>query len=70
MSEFILALVTISGLFPITKAVSVLVDKEHKACGPAEFLCYDQMTCISLNWLCDGEPDCSDDSDESLDQCK
>ncbi|XP_055494795.1 low-density lipoprotein receptor-related protein 1B-like [Leucoraja erinacea] len=69
MSEFILALVTISGLFPIAKAVSVLVDKDHKTCGPAEFLCHDHVTCISLNWLCDGEPDCPDDSDESLDQC-
>ncbi|XP_062904698.1 low-density lipoprotein receptor-related protein 1-like isoform X1 [Mobula hypostoma] len=69
MSEFILALVTISGLFPITKAVSVRVDKDHKTCGPAEFLCHDHVTCISLNWLCDGEPDCPDDSDESLDQC-
>uniref|UniRef100_A0A7M4EJS2 Low-density lipoprotein receptor-related protein 1B n=1 Tax=Crocodylus porosus TaxID=8502 RepID=A0A7M4EJS2_CROPO len=33
------------------------------------FLCHDHATCVSQNWLCDGEPDCPDDSDESLDTC-
>uniref|UniRef100_A0A7M4EIV0 Low-density lipoprotein receptor-related protein 1B n=1 Tax=Crocodylus porosus TaxID=8502 RepID=A0A7M4EIV0_CROPO len=35
----------------------------------SRFLCHDHATCVSQNWLCDGEPDCPDDSDESLDTC-
>ncbi|XP_064419902.1 low-density lipoprotein receptor-related protein 1B [Latimeria chalumnae] len=69
MSEFILALVTISGLFPITKVLAVGTDREQQSCGSDKFLCHDQVTCISHNWLCDGEPDCPDDSDESIDNC-
>uniref|UniRef100_A0A803SM43 LDL receptor related protein 1B n=1 Tax=Anolis carolinensis TaxID=28377 RepID=A0A803SM43_ANOCA len=38
-------------------------------CIKGEFLCHDLVTCVSRNWLCDGEPDCPDDSDESIDVC-
>ncbi|RMC18835.1 hypothetical protein DUI87_04731 [Hirundo rustica rustica] len=41
--------------------------KEHPLCDVGEFLCHDGVTCVSWHWLCDGEPDCPDDSDESLD---
>uniref|UniRef100_A0A8C7X7I9 Low density lipoprotein receptor-related protein 1Bb n=1 Tax=Oryzias sinensis TaxID=183150 RepID=A0A8C7X7I9_9TELE len=34
-------------------------------CDVGEFLCHNQETCIPEAWLCDGEPDCPDDSDES-----
>ncbi|MBN3319690.1 LRP1B protein, partial [Atractosteus spatula] len=42
---------------------------EHLLCDVGEFLCHDQLTCISEHWLCDGEPDCPDSADESLDRC-
>ncbi|XP_038606813.1 low-density lipoprotein receptor-related protein 1B [Tachyglossus aculeatus] len=43
---------------------------EHQQlCDHGEFLCPDRVTCVSQSWLCDGEPDCPDDSDESLDTC-
>uniref|UniRef100_A0A8C4SD13 Uncharacterized protein n=1 Tax=Erpetoichthys calabaricus TaxID=27687 RepID=A0A8C4SD13_ERPCA len=43
---------------------------EQLTCDGGEFLCQDQVTCISENWVCDGEPDCPDNSDENLDRCK
>ncbi|KAJ7406407.1 hypothetical protein WISP_134046 [Willisornis vidua] len=45
----------------------VLQEEEHHLCDVGEFLCHDRVTCVSQHWLCDGEPDCPDDSDESLD---
>uniref|UniRef100_A0A7M4EIL7 Low-density lipoprotein receptor-related protein 1B n=1 Tax=Crocodylus porosus TaxID=8502 RepID=A0A7M4EIL7_CROPO len=48
---------------------SMLSRKEQQLCDVGEFLCHDHATCVSQNWLCDGEPDCPDDSDESLDTC-
>uniref|UniRef100_A0A8B9RWV7 Uncharacterized protein n=1 Tax=Accipiter nisus TaxID=211598 RepID=A0A8B9RWV7_9AVES len=46
------------------------VISQHQLCDVGEFLCRDRVTCVSQHWLCDGEPDCPDDSDESLDTCK
>ncbi|KAF4788182.1 hypothetical protein TURU_163690 [Turdus rufiventris] len=43
------------------------IAEEHALCDAGEFLCRDGITCVSWHWLCDGEPDCPDDSDESLD---
>ncbi|XP_051787046.1 low-density lipoprotein receptor-related protein 1B [Erpetoichthys calabaricus] len=69
MSEFILALLTISGLFPTANVLTVGAEQEQLTCDGGEFLCQDQVTCISENWVCDGEPDCPDNSDENLDRC-
>ena len=35
-------------------------------CQPEEFQCNktDKLQCISMNWRCDGDSDCDDESDE------
>ncbi|XP_043939564.1 prolow-density lipoprotein receptor-related protein 1 [Protopterus annectens] len=40
-----------------------------KTCSPKQFVCRDQITCISKGWRCDGEKDCPDGSDEDSDIC-
>uniref|UniRef100_UPI00398F174B low-density lipoprotein receptor-related protein 1-like n=1 Tax=Pristiophorus japonicus TaxID=55135 RepID=UPI00398F174B len=41
----------------------------QKTCSPKQFVCKDQITCISKGWRCDGEKDCPDGSDETADVC-
>lgn len=33
-------------------------------CLPEELLCPGSKRCILKTWICDGDPDCSDESDE------
>lgn len=43
---------------------------EAISCDVGEFHCLDKETCIPEAWVCDGEPDCPDDSDETDTICK
>lgn len=39
-----------------------------KTCAPAEFACLNGQ-CVPGRWRCDGEPECSDGSDEAEETC-
>ncbi|XP_059098508.1 very low-density lipoprotein receptor-like isoform X2 [Tigriopus californicus] len=39
------------------------------ACATTEFQCLNKVYCIHHSWLCDGDPDCPDGSDEAVEQC-
>ena len=38
-------------------------------CGEREFRCKNRYYCVHRAWLCDGEPDCPDGSDETAEEC-
>uniref|UniRef100_A0A8D2N0Q1 Uncharacterized protein n=1 Tax=Zonotrichia albicollis TaxID=44394 RepID=A0A8D2N0Q1_ZONAL len=57
-------------LFLVLCLCGSIDSSEPPLCDVGEFLCHDGVTCVSWHWLCDGEPDCPDDSDESSDACK
>uniref|UniRef100_A0A8V0XWM8 Uncharacterized protein n=1 Tax=Gallus gallus TaxID=9031 RepID=A0A8V0XWM8_CHICK len=69
MSALLLVLLAaLWGLPPVAEVLAAGArGEEHHLCDVGEFLCHDRMTCVSQHWLCDGEPDCPDDSDESVD---
>ena len=42
-------------------------NSQHKLkCEENDFLCMDGTLCVSKSYLCDGEPDCPDQSDELI----
>lgn len=40
-----------------------------KTCAELDFVCHNGQ-CVPKRWHCDGEPDCEDGSDESLEICR
>nr|XP_055074200.1 low-density lipoprotein receptor-related protein 1B-like isoform X3 [Misgurnus anguillicaudatus] len=67
MSDFILAFLSMSGLLLLMKTLTVA--GAEQVCDAGEFSCADRRSCVSESWLCDGELDCSDGSDESPTIC-
>ncbi|KAK3555556.1 hypothetical protein QTP86_021783 [Hemibagrus guttatus] len=42
---------------------------EPVKCPDGQRLCRDDVTCVPINWFCNGEPNCPDASDESHSTC-
>lgn len=42
----------------------------NRTCDPDQFTCIANGQCIALSWMCDGQADCPDGSDEYNDQCQ
>ena len=43
----------------------LIVDSRTSTCFGSQFTCVESRDCIDMSWVCDGEGDCGDDSDES-----
>lgn len=60
-------------MFLVSKPVSFhmlfLAIPVQKTCAEVDFVCQNGQ-CVPKRWHCDGEPDCEDGSDESLDICR
>lgn len=41
----------------------------RKTCAEVDFVCHSGQ-CVPKRWQCDGEPDCEDGSDESIEMCR
>lgn len=55
----------ISSLLTISLTFVYFFVPFHYACELYEFGCIDDGRCIPANWICDGEDDCFDGSDET-----
>lgn len=52
------------------KSVSFLTPSSvKKTCAEVDFVCHNGQ-CVPKRWHCDGEPDCEDGSDESIEICR
>ncbi|XP_055899580.1 low-density lipoprotein receptor-related protein 4-like isoform X3 [Biomphalaria glabrata] len=52
------------------QAVSVgLSSAECNSCPNNDFMCGNKCVCIPNNWVCDGDEDCEDGSDEECEKC-
>ncbi|KAJ8003649.1 hypothetical protein DPEC_G00150520 [Dallia pectoralis] len=71
MSDFILAFLTISGIFPIAKMLTTAVAEqgtkaELVKCPLNHMQCIGSKRCVHFHQLCDGERDCEDGYDEGV----
>ncbi|XP_053482709.1 low-density lipoprotein receptor-related protein 1B [Ictalurus furcatus] len=73
MSQLLLAALLLCGLEDVFAhdhtPRTTAAEEEAVVCDVGEFLCDDRVTCVSESWLCDGEADCPDASDETLQRC-
>lgn len=59
-----------AALFSVSLSTFSSSHSEAILCDVGEFHCHDGETCVPEAWLCDGEPDCPDASDETGESCK
>lgn len=57
------------GRSPLRLLTSCPAVSVQKTCAETDFVCQNGQ-CVPSRWQCDGEPDCEDGSDESLDVCR
>uniref|UniRef100_A0A6Q2Z9X6 EGF-like domain-containing protein n=1 Tax=Esox lucius TaxID=8010 RepID=A0A6Q2Z9X6_ESOLU len=50
--------------------LSTNIFQQFILCDVGKFQCHEPLTCIPEGWVCDGEPDCPDASDETMEKCK
>ncbi|XP_066526626.1 low-density lipoprotein receptor-related protein 1-like isoform X2 [Hoplias malabaricus] len=65
----VVALLFLGFLHSLEVIIPAIAVDAPKTCSPKQFVCKDQVTCISKGWRCDGEKDCPDGSDEDIDVC-
>jgi hypothetical protein len=48
----------------IMQICHVLGTTSEVACGPTEYRCPGEFRCLPEQWVCDGDPDCKEGTDE------
>ena len=57
-------------LFPLTFDLWLWLCPDFEGCNPdTHFTCANEQ-CVRLSWVCDGEGDCTDGSDEDIEMCR
>ncbi|XP_048838951.1 low-density lipoprotein receptor-related protein 1 isoform X2 [Brienomyrus brachyistius] len=69
-TKVVLVVVIFTDALQTLKIISpVTATDAPRTCSGRQFMCKDQVTCISRSWLCDGDKDCYDGSDEAPEIC-
>lgn len=55
--------------FPMAASLLFSLPPVQKTCAEVDFVCNNGQ-CVPKRWHCDGEPDCEDGSDESIEICR
>ena len=53
----------------MTLQLSCVLSATQVKCAPTQFRCQQPPVCIPERWICDGENDCDEGSDEDNDLC-